>query len=168
MASHASVWQVACIGDFRFGKQRTGQKAKHERLAWRRHILAPGWSRTLCAGFAAWRRHILAPAGGCRTSWKSCLAAGGLRPAPLDGVQWGLFGMPALLSELKGRYTKKSRRRVCRTSGCDPCRIQTYDLLIRSQMLYSAELTGQGYYSASLTVNLRSLMRAFLPARLRR
>ena len=61
----------------------------------------------------------------------------------------------------------------------DACRIQTCDLLIRSQMLYSAELRRQNptgepvlCYSAEAVsfVRLRfaSLMRAFLPARLRR
>ena len=58
----------------------------------------------------------------------------------------------------------------------DACRIQTYDLLIRSQMLYSAELRRQSYtgepvlyyYSTSfIRPRLASLMRAFLPARAR-
>ncbi len=58
----------------------------------------------------------------------------------------------------------------------DACRIQTYDLLIRSQMLYSAELRRQShtgepvlyYYSTSFRMpRLASLMRAFLPARAR-
>ena len=54
----------------------------------------------------------------------------------------------------------------------DPHRIQTCNLLIRSQMLYSVELGDQSSYSASAsflaTLNLRSLILAFLPDRLRR
>ena len=54
----------------------------------------------------------------------------------------------------------------------DPHRIQTCNLLIRSQMLYSVELGDQSFYSASAsflaTLNLRSLILAFLPDRLRR
>ena len=76
--------------------------------------------------------------------------------------------------------SKQKRPGKCPTSFRDACRIQTCDLLIRSQMLYSAELRrhcltgGPVCYSAAAavssfaTVRLASLMRAFLPARLRR
>ena len=57
----------------------------------------------------------------------------------------------------------------------DSYRIQTYNLLIRSQMLYSVELRSRvpeksgGYnYSSSFAPREASLMRAFLPERLRR
>ena len=70
---------------------------------------------------------------------------------------------------------KKEATSIGDLSG-DACRIQTYDLLIRSQMLYSAELRRQShtgepvlyYYSTSfIRPRLASLMRAFLPARAR-
>ena len=55
---------------------------------------------------------------------------------------------------------------------CDPHRIQTCNLLIRSQMLYSVELGDQSFYSSAASfftaLNLRSLILAFLPDRLRR
>ena len=54
----------------------------------------------------------------------------------------------------------------------DSYRTQTCNLLIRSQMLYSIELRSRvvfrPYSSAFLVAMPFSLMRAFLPARLRR
>ena len=46
----------------------------------------------------------------------------------------------------------------------DSYRIQTCNLLIRSQMLYSVELRSREYYS-DFAVIFFSLMRAFLPVR---
>ena len=45
-----------------------------------------------------------------------------------------------------GNQTKKPVNRFCRQAFCDSCRIQTCNLLIRSQMLYSVELTNQSYF----------------------
>ncbi len=96
---------------------------------------------------------------------------GGRRPASAK--------MPRL--RLRPLHHKNIKRPgQCPTSFRDACRIQTCDLLIRSQMLYSAELRrhcltgGPVCYSAAAavssfaTVRLASLMRAFLPARSRR
>ena len=52
----------------------------------------------------------------------------------------------------------------------DSYRIQTCNLLIRSQMLYSVELRSRDidYSAEAETVNFFSLMRAFLPVSSRR
>ena len=49
---------------------------------------------------------------------------------------------------LKKRLSLRKKKKGSKTAPffsthfCDPCRIQTYNLLIRSQMLYSVELMG--------------------------
>ena len=116
------------------------------------HVEARFWYRVLTKRQAA--------AAKLRTSQKSSLLAALLRIYCRSGV-W--------------RTNKKEATSIGDLSG-DACRIQTYDLLIRSQMLYSAELRRQShtgepvlyYYSTSfIRPRLASLMRAFLPARAR-
>ena len=92
---------------------------------------------------------------------------------PISGTESSRRGK--LLPLRNSEIHKKEADLLVDLSG-DACRIQTYDLLIRSQMLYSAELRRQShtgepvlyYYSTSFTrPRLASLMRAFLPARAR-
>ena len=104
----------------------------------------------------------------CCRAWVGCIFLHGCRMA-LPGV-WGW------LKRKKARLA--ARVLLC---GGDSDRIQTCNLLIRSQMLYSVKLRGRcnqtenirltdfcvkTTYSASvLTFMRRSLMRAFLPVR---
>ncbi len=117
------------------------------------HVEARFWYRVLT-------KRQTAAAAKPRTSQKSPLLAALLR---IYGYRSGAW------------RTKKEVTSIGDLSG-DACRIQTYDLLIRSQMLYSAELRRQShtgepvlyYYSTSfIRPRLASLMRAFLPARAR-
>ena len=55
-----------------------------------------------------------------------------------SGHQGGVAGN---LDDEEEDMKKKNRCIDCNDSFCDPCRIQTCNLLIRSQMLYSVELT---------------------------
>ena len=113
-----------------------------------------------CFWYRVLTKRQTAAAAKPRTSQKSPLLAALLR---IYGYRSGAW------------RTKKEVTSIGDLSG-DACRIHTYDLLIRSQMLYSAELRRQShtgepvlyYYSTSfIRPRLASLMRAFLPARAR-
>ena len=117
------------------------------------HVEACFWYRVLTKRQAA-------AAAELRTSQKSSLLSALLRICCRRSGAWRTKKEADLLVDLFG----------------DACRIQTYDLLIRSQMLYSAELRRQShtgepvlyYCSTSFRMpRLASLMRAFLPARAR-
>lgn len=66
-------------------------------------------------------------------------------------------------------YTKNTLWKFSKGCFSDPNRIQTCNLLIRSQMLYSVELWGRLQlccysFVLLLTITFFSLMRAFFPA----